>query len=114
VPKGWAVTREDRDSIVLSTENPGGATVSLSVAYNQGQSTDRIAQAYAKELKNPSAPRLDRARKDTYSVYGQLNNDDAVLVVSGDQVSEKVSVVLMHGYLKDPGIDAILRSVVEK
>ncbi|MDR2388099.1 MAG: trypsin-like peptidase domain-containing protein [Deltaproteobacteria bacterium] len=113
VPKGWAITREDRDAIVLSKNYPG-STVSLSVAFNQGLPTEVIAESYARELKNPSKPRLDRARKDTYIVNGRLNDQEAILVVSGDRASEKVSVVLMYGYLKDPGLEAILRSVVEK
>ncbi|MDR2302642.1 MAG: trypsin-like peptidase domain-containing protein [Deltaproteobacteria bacterium] len=113
VPKGWSIAREDQDAIVLSKNSPG-STVSLSVAFNQGLPTDLIAESYASRLKNPSKPRLDSQRQDTYIVNGRLNNDEAILVVSGDKASEKVSVVLIYGYLKDPGIDAILRSVIEK
>lgn len=113
VPEGWAIEDEEKDSITLSTVVPG-SSVFLSLSSNEGFPTDMIAEFYAAILDGATTPRLDKENGDTYVTYGKLNDEDAILVVSGDEVSEKVAVIVLVGDLEAPGIDTILDSIVEK
>ncbi|MDR2388100.1 MAG: serine protease [Deltaproteobacteria bacterium] len=113
VPEGWAVKDEESDSITLSTVEPGSA-VFLSLTSNEGFPTDMIAEFYAALLDGATTPRLDQENGDTYVTYGKLNDEDAILVVSGDEFAEKVAVIVLVGDLEAPGIETILDSIVEK
>jgi S1-C subfamily serine protease len=109
VPLGWSVIEEEKDSLLLGSDDLGAA-VGIMVHGGEGKTLRQTAEALSRKFGG-TRPEPD---DDVYTFTFSDKGVDAVAVIGEADAADRFVTILLFGDTENPGVEEILDSVEDK